>query len=89
MGEFPTPPKSKIRSRMPLLQDHLQARRRILSESPQDSRQGLGVGAGARSLVGVALPPTSTPHLCHPLLFCPASCSSCSGPRSPGLQVPR
>ena len=43
MGEFPTPPKSKIRSRMPLLQDHLQARRRILSESPQDSRQGLGV----------------------------------------------
>ena len=61
MGEFPTPLKSKIRPRMPFLQDHLLARRRILSESPQDSRQGLGVGAGAQSLVGAAFYPLPLP----------------------------
>ena len=66
MGKFPAPPKTHTRSWGPLLQEHLPVRRRILRESSQDSRQGLGVGAGAWSLVGAAvyplpLPTSSTP----------------------------
>ena len=75
MGKFPAPPKTQTRSWGPLLQEHLPVRRRILRESSQDSRQGLGVGAGAWSLVGAAvyplpLPTSSTPcSSALPLVF--------------------